>query len=206
MKHRKYNFVIIISLVLLGLHGHSQQRTLRFEAGYNVAMPMGNFKDLTNKTSFNGWQAALMYGITDQVSLGVQSGFQDFYQKYPRQVYHGAGTDISAVITNSIQMIPVLLKGKYLLTQSGIVQPFVALGVGGGLVQYSKYYGAFSDTHSGFSFMAQPEVGIHIPVGQTKRVGINIAAAYNYVPYKGLDANGLHHASLKAGVSIPLRQ
>src|SRR5438270_7047260 len=114
MKHMKYNCVIIISFLLLCLHAHSQHRTLRFEAGYNVAMPLGNFKDLTNKTSFNGWQAALMYGVTDQVSLGVQSGFQDFYQKYDRQVYHGAGTDISAVITNSVQIIPVMLKGKYL--------------------------------------------------------------------------------------------
>jgi len=206
MKYMKYNAVIIISLLLLGLQSHSQQRTLRFEANYNLAMPLGNFKDLTNKTSFNGWQAALMYGLTNQVSLGVQSGFQDFYQKYDRQVYHGAGTDISAVITNSIQIIPLMLTGKYRFTQSGMVQPFVALGVGGGLVQYSKYYGEFSDTHSGFSFMAQPEVGIYIPVGQTKRVGINIAAAYDYVPFKGLDADGLHHASVKAGVSIPLRQ
>ena len=203
MKLKKYN-VALLGLVLLYLSASSQERTLKFDLGYKVAMPLGNFRDLTDKTSFNGWDAALMYGINNQISVGLQSGFQDFYQKFPRQVYHGQGTDISAVITNSIQTIPLLLKGKYLFTENGPVQPFAALGLGGTLVQYNKYYGQFSDSRSAFGFTAQPEVGVHIPVA--RNIGINIAAAYNYVPVKVLDADGLHHASVKAGISVPLRQ
>lgn len=202
---KKYS-VVVLSVLLLGLSARSQERTLKLDVAYKAAMPIGNFKNLTDKTSLNGWEAALMYTITGQVALGFQSGFQDFYQKYGRQVYHGAGGDISAVITNSIQVIPLLLKGKYLFTKAGMVQPFAALGVGGSLVQYSKYYGQFSDSRSTFAFMAQPEVGMHIPVSRARGIGVNIAAAYNYLPYKGLDADGLHHASVKAGISIPLRQ
>jgi hypothetical protein len=196
---------VFLSL-LLCLGASSQQRTVKLDVAYKAAMPLGNFKNLTDKTSLNGWEAAVLYGLTDQISVGLQSGFQDFYQKYDRQVYHGPGSDISAVITNSIQVIPVLLKGKYTLTKSGVIQPFAALGVGGSLVQYRKYYGQFADSKSGLSFMAQPEVGVHIPVGQAKRMGINIATAYNMVPFKGLDADGLNHASVKVGVSIPMRQ
>jgi hypothetical protein len=203
---KRVHVFIIASAMLLGIQAHSQQGVWKLDLAYKVAMPMGNFKNLVNKPSFNGWQGALMYGVSNQVSVGFESGFQDFYQKYPRQVYHGAGSDISAVITNSIQVIPILLKGKYEFTHSGIVQPFAALGVGGSLAQYSKYYGEFSDAHSAFTFTAQPQVGLHIPIGRMKTAGINVAAAYNYVPYKGLDADGLNHASIQAGVSIPLRQ
>lgn len=203
MKLMKFN-IVLFSFLLLGLGAKSQQQTLKLDIAYKVAMPLGNFHDLVNKTSFNGWSAALMYGITDQLSVGLGSGFQDFYQKFPRQVYHGAGSDISAVITNSIQTIPLVLKGKYQFTQSGPVQPFAALGLGGSLVQYNKYYGQFSDSHSAFGFTAVPEVGVHIPVN--RNVGINVAAAYNYVPLKILDADGLSHASVQAGISIPLRQ
>jgi hypothetical protein len=204
MKLVKNNLVFLSCLLCLA--ASSQQRVLKLEVAYKAAMPMGNFKNITDKTSLNGWEAAVMYGLTDKIAVGVQSGFQDFYQKYGRQVYHGSGSNISAVITNSVQVIPLLLKGKYTFTESGAIQPFAALGVGGSLVQYSKYYGQFADASSGFGFSAQPEVGIHIPVGQAKRVGINIAAAYNFTSYKQLDADGLNHATIKAGVSIPMRQ
>jgi outer membrane protein W len=204
MKRIKYNFMFVALLLCLG--ASSQQRTVRLEVAYKAARPMGDFKNLTDKASLNGWEAAVMYGLTDQLSLGLQAGFQDFYQKYGRQVYHGPGGDISAVISNSIQLMPVLLKGKYRFSEEGVVQPFAAIGLGGSLVQYSKYYGQFADSKSGFAFTAQPELGIHIPVGAARRVGINLSAAYNYVPFKGLDADGLSHVSVKAGVTIPMRQ
>ena len=153
MNLNKYSMALF-ALMAVGLTASSQARTLKLDVSYKIAMPMGNFKNLTDKASMIGWEAGLIYNITDQAGVGFQTGFQDFYQKYDRQVYHGGGSDISAVITNSVQLIPLLLKGKYLFTKTGVVQPFVALGVGGGLVQYSKYYGQFSDAHSGFSFMA----------------------------------------------------
>lgn len=203
MKTLKYSIVFFSCLLCLG--ANSQQRTLKLDVAYKTAMPVGNFRNLTDKASLNGWEAAIMYGLTDLVSVGFQTGFQDFYQKYDRQVFHGPGNDLSAVITNSVQLMPLLVKGAYKFTASGAVQPFVSLGVGGNLVQYTKYYGQFTDARSKFSFMAQPEAGLHMPVGHSKRAGVYIAASYNYVPFKYYDADGLNHASLKAGVSIPLR-
>ena len=114
---KQYKFSLVAFGLLLGLAASSQQRTLKFEINQNTALPTGNFRNLTDKTSFNGWDAAFMYGITDQVSVGVQTGFQDFYQKYDRQVYHSSGNDLSAVVSNSLQLMPLLLKGKYKLTE-----------------------------------------------------------------------------------------
>jgi len=199
----KFNLALLSLLLCLG--ASSQQRSVKLDVSYKMAFPTGNFKNLTDKSSFNGWEAALMYGITDQLSVGVQTGFQDFYQKYDRETFHTPGSDLSAVITNSVQITPLLLKGAYAFTESNTVQPFVALGVGGSLVQYRKYYGQFSDSRSAFGFMAQPELGVKAAIGRAKRTSVHVAAAYDYVPFSYSDADGLHHASLKAGVSIPLR-
>src|SRR5215218_10477760 len=98
MKTAKYNLAVAICLLCLSVS--SQRGTVKLDVNYSIAQPLGNFKDITDKTSFNGWDAAVMYGITDQVEVGVMTGFQDFYQKYGRQVYHSSGSDISAVITN----------------------------------------------------------------------------------------------------------
>lgn len=203
MKTLKYNLLFVICLLCLA--ARSQQRTVTFEIAQKTSMPLGNFKTITDKISANGWEAAVMYGLSDNVSLGLQAGFQDFYQKYGRQVYHGAGGDLSAVISNSVQVMPLLLKGKYVFHKTSAVRPFAALGVGGSLVQYGKYYGQFSDARSGFVFTAQPELGIAIPVGRYKRAGINIAAAYNYTPFRQAGADGMNTVGIKAGVSLPLR-
>lgn len=203
MKLMKYNMAFFICLLCLG--ASSQQRTLKLDINYKAAIPAGNFRNITDKASFNGLEAALMYGLTDRISVGVQTGFQDFYQKKDRQIFHTPGSDLSAVITNSVQLIPLMLKGMYTFSESGAVQPFVALGVGGNLAQYRKYYGQFTDSRSKPGFMAQPEAGVSMQVGKYKRTGLHIAAAYNYVPFKYNDADGFNHAFIKAGVSIPLR-
>ncbi len=203
---KKLRFLIfLVAAVLSGATVQAQQGDLRVSLNYQWGIPTGNLKNLTSDVSPRGWSGYLSYGITNQIAVGLEVGFQDFYQKYPRQVLHAPGSDVSAVITNSIQTMPVLLKGKYTFKPEAPVQPYAALGIGGNLVQYKKYYGQFVDEHSSFGFAAQPEVGLHVPVGREKSAGLHIAAAYNYMPFKEGDADGLSHASVKAGVSIPLR-
>jgi hypothetical protein len=134
-------------------------------------------------------------------------GFQDFYQRFPRTILHGEGSDISAVITNSIQVTPIILKATYQFSNEETLQPFSSLAAGGNFIQYQKYYGQFSDSRSKFGFVARPEIGVHIPLSlKSRNIGIDIVAAYNFMPFKYNDADGLHHIAAKAGVNIPLRR
>src|SRR5688500_12507772 len=66
---------------------------------YNVAVPVSEtFKDYVSKTSFRGFQGAILYRLNEQFRLGLQVTFNDFYEKYGRQVYKSSdGADISAV-------------------------------------------------------------------------------------------------------------
>jgi hypothetical protein len=198
--------VTILAIIIFKTSSWSQQRSWKLTPSYSVAIPVGNFKNLVEETSFRGWSADAMYGINDQVSVGISSGFQDFYQRYPRTILHGEGSDISAVITNSIQVIPIMLKAKYRFSGEGSIQPFASLAAGGNIIQYQKYYGQFVNGNTKFGFTAQPELGVHVPLGKMKIVGINVGAAYNFMPFKYNDADGLNNFSVKAGVSIPLQR
>jgi len=201
MKMYKHS-VIIAVLLLTAYSAICQQGSKSVELNYTVGIPTGNFKNLTDKTSFRGFEVAYLFGITDQISLGLQIGFQDFYQKYPRQTYSEPGYDLSAVITSSVQTVPIMLKAKYILSANGFLQPYASLAAGGNIISYEKYYGEFVDSKTSFGFAAQPELGIHIPFGKGKRSGFHVAAGYNYMPFTFNDANGLRHALVKAGVSI----
>jgi len=195
-----------LSIILFQHSLFGQQGAWKFNAGYSVAIPAGNLKNLVEETSLRGWSASVMYSVTKEAYVGIASGFQDFYQKYPREILHGEGSDVSAVVSNSIQVIPIMLKGKYNFSQEGRVQPFAAMAAGGNFIQYNKYYGQFVDSRSKFGFAAQPEIGVHIPIGKMRRIGLEVSAAYSIMPFKYNDADGLNHLAVKAGVGIPLQR
>ena len=201
------NIIITLTIILL-VHGSlwSQQGALKFNANYSVAIPTGQFKDLTDQPSGRGLYAGVLYGATDQLFIGLSVGFQDFYQKYSRTVLHDGGSDLSAVISNSIQTIPILAKAKYIFSQEGTLRPYGAVGAGVNLGRYEKYYGQFVDSYSKIRFAAQPEAGINIPVGSMKRAMIELAAAYSILPFQYNDADGFNHLSLKLGISVPMQR
>jgi hypothetical protein len=199
-------FIVFTSIIIFQTKGWGQQGMWRVTPGYSVGIPVGNFSDVVDKVSPRGWSASVLYGASDQLAIGLVAGFQDFYQKYPRTVLHEEGSDISAVISNSVQVIPVMAKAKYIFSKSGTIQPFGAIAAGVNFAKYDKYYGQFVDSYSKVGFAAQPEAGIHIPVGVAKKTGIELSAAYNIMPFKYNDAENLNHVSIRAGVSIPLQR
>ncbi len=202
---KSFKYLVLFSFgLLLTAAAFSQQGTWRLNLNYGAAFPGSNMKTMFNDPSYRGFSGAVMYGVTDQLSVGLQAGFQDYYQKNDRKVFAEEGSDISAVVTHSVQTMPLVFKGQYKFTTEGRLQPFAALGVGGNLVQYRKYYGQFSESDTKFGFAAQPEVGVHIPVGRGN-TGLHVAAGYNFMPYKYGDADGLSGAVIKAGISVPLR-
>jgi hypothetical protein len=202
---KSIKILMVLQLAVLSTGVMAQRGQFKVDLNYTVGIPTGNLKELTDKTSWRGGELDLMYGVTDRMSVGLALGTQDFYQKYDRTVLHSPGTDISAVITNSIQTMPIMAKASMMLAPMGPVQPFVSLAAGGNLVEYRKYYGEFTDTRSSFGFVAQPSVGLHVPFGRATAAGFHIAAGYNYMPFKYNDADGLHHAVIKAGISVPLK-
>ncbi len=204
MKKIKY---IVTGLALLFCAGaFAQENNLTLKLNYSVAVPTGSFKDVVGNTSYRGFGAELMYHTSDKFSVGVETGSQDFYEKYPRGLYKtGDGSDLSAVISNSVQTVPILLKGQYNFLPGKTIQPYVALAAGGNLITYNQYAGQFSsDSKSAFGFAARPEAGIYIPFGKTSAAGFSIGAGYNYMPFKYNGITSLDNFTARAGISFPL--
>ena len=162
MKTQKnLGMLLIVSLLLLTFipfNAKSQERELQLDVNYAVGIPAGSFKsDVVDKTSARGWTANLMYNATNRLSFGLGFGFQDFYQKFPRAVYKlEEGGEVSAVLTNSIQTIPLLAQVQYRFLPGKAVQPYVGVGVGGNMVIYEQWLGEFENSKSGFRFAARP--------------------------------------------------
>lgn len=205
MKTPNMIFAICVC-VLAGNAVQAQTDRLTLNLGYSVKSPVGDFRNAVSNISWRGWEGSLMYNINEHVSAGLATGFQDFYQKYPRQVYKMSdGSDVSAVLTNSVQTVPILAMVKYNFSPAAVVQPFVGLGAGGNIVLYRQYLGEFGDSHSRFGFAARPEAGLFIPFRHQGPAGVELAGSYNFMPFKYYGLKNLDNWGASIGVKFPLK-
>src|SRR4051812_6290532 len=96
----KMKMCAVIVGLLFVMNASAQKGVLQMNINYATAFPTGSFKNEISSNSFRGWNANVMYGINDKISVGVGAAFQDFYKKYPRATYKTTdGGEISAVVT-----------------------------------------------------------------------------------------------------------
>lgn len=184
----------------------AQQHKVNMNINYAVNTPTGSFKsNLVGKTSYRGWNAQILYGLSSQFSVGLEAGFNDYYQKFPRQVYPTKEGAVSAVLTHSIQTVPVLIKARLNLIPDGIIQPFVGAGFGGNFVNYNQYLGEFSGGKSGIYFAASPEAGIAIPFRKYGASAFTLGGRYNYMPFHYGENKNLNNWGLFAGITFALK-
>src|SRR6185312_6945876 len=204
---KKIKIVLGIGIMLAAIPAFAQQGSMKLDVNYNYSFPLSHFKnDLISNGSPRGFMANLMYSFTDQLSGGLSFGFQDYYQKYSRTIYHLSNTqDISAVLTNSIQTTPVLLKARYFLNRTSYVKPYVSIGAGANIVDFKQYFGEFSNSMTNIGFRGQAGVGVVLRFSKTSTSGINIGATYDYAPYHKNGYKDLNSANIHAGIVIELR-
>lgn len=206
MKNIKKLFVTGAAFLILSLTANAQKGALKFDLNYNYSVPTSGFKnDLIKDNSPRGARGSLMYSFTDKLSAGIESGYQDYYQKYPRDIYSTGKTEqVSAVLINSIQTIPLLIKAKYLLANESAIKPYISLAAGANLIDFKQYFGEFGSSQTNVGFIGEGGLGVMIPFGKTKAAGIDIGATYDYAPYNKYGYNGLNSVNLKAGIYFPL--
>lgn len=198
--------ILILFLMMLPHSGQAQYKPLQLDLNYSASGGTGSFRNFIGKNSWSGWQGNLYYSLNNRLSVGLGSGYQNFYQQYPRQMYKlSDGSDLSAVVSNGVQVIPLLLQAKYgFLPGMGRVQPYVALGLGGSLLLSDQYLGEFSNTHNYFSFTARPQAGLFVPFKRGGASGLNVSGSYNWVPYHHDGIDQLNHWSAAVGIRFPL--
>ena len=214
LRMKKIILYMLIALAAVGKAGaqdlpyYDAGNTPIFQLRYGIGFPLNGLKDNVNNTSYNGLDASLMFPIGAHFQVGVNIEYQDFYQKYPMATYpYGdKSTSITAVVSNSIQNIPITARGTYkFLSSQALIQPYISAGVGINAVSYRQYLGEFSNVDQNNGKLAlNGEAGVMIPVTRNHKFGFNLAAEYNYLPYNEFGINNLNFWGVKGGVYIPL--
>lgn len=207
MKTKQFLFFLFILAAVLP--AAAQERTT-LGLQYQYALPMGSFKNnLIDQASPRGLAVDILYTVNPQWRVGGGLSYQDFYQKNPRNTYRMEdGSDISAVVTNSLQTTALMAKGMFLPlgADSSRLQPYISAGAGVNMVQYGQLLGEFSNGDDAFiRFAAQGGVGIKYALGQNRRTALTLGAVYNYMPFNQYDIKNINNLALQAGVRFTLR-
>ena len=199
-------YIVIVLIFAFGFSDLQAQNKLQFKIGYNTGMPIGSFKDVMSKNSFRGYRGEINYPVNEQLKIGLGVSFNDFYEQFPRKIYQTSEGTLSAVVSNSIQTTPILIKGEYELIKKGWIRPYAGLGAGFNLISYARYFGEFGGKKSAFKPAVGAEAGVNIPFNkETRASGINIGGHFNYLPFKYNELSNLNNWGLHAAVYFPLK-
>jgi len=199
---------LFIAIIMTAATSLAQQQRVKMALSYNVATPVSeSLRDYVSKTSLRGVQGSVLYSLNDNIRVGLQVSYNDFYQKFGRQVYKFSdGTDISAVLSNTMQNIPVLIKGEYDLTKDDSwVRPYVGLGVGVNIIHHDQFLGEFENgkyyTKAAFS----GDLGLLIPLSKTSQSSFRLSTSYNFSPFNEAGIKNIDTWNVQAGIAFPLK-
>ena len=197
---------ILIAVALAGALTARAQHDVQFDLNYNINFPSGNsFRSLVSQPGYKGFTADFAYPFTSRFRAGLAIGYNDYYQKYPRQVYpNGPGSDISAVITNSIQQTPLLVTADYTFLDKGMIRPYAGVGAGANFITFDQYAGEFDNPVNYTKFALRGEAGVLIPLSRSSPTAIRVGGSYNYAPLKEQGITNLNNWGVHAGIRVGL--
>lgn len=197
---------ILAAFFMMACISASAQDRLQFKVGYNPGFPVGSFKDFMGKNSFRGYLGEISYPVSERLKIGLGVSYNDYYEKHPRQLYQFSEGTVSAVVSNSIQTTPIMIKAAYDLTKTGWIRPYAGIGAGFNLATYAQYFGEFGEKKSVFKPAAAAEAGVTIPFNrETRAAGINVGGHFNYLPFKKMGLDNLNNWGLHVAAYFPLK-
>ncbi|TWI79383.1 outer membrane protein W [Lacibacter cauensis] len=192
-------FLLMITVVTTPVW--AQQGLSKISIQQSTHLPISSLKAFAEKPSFRGFSASYQYFINNQLSVGLTGGYSDFYQKKDRQTYTIGETEVSAVKSHSLQVVPFMLTAGYSKVKEGsLFQPYVNLGAGASFVNYEEWYGTLVDNEGGVKLSVSPAIGARIAFNKYSLAGMDLSVRYNFTSFKYSNIKNLQTVSLNLGI------
>ena len=192
MKFRIHMIVLLLSIQTLV----AQEQ---FGISYVISIPNNNLnKLLDGKASFRGISFEYRHFVSDQISIGGNSGWTVFNNTSPQQTYSKDGVSFNAKTWSFTHTVPIQISGRYHFSkEGGMAQPFAGLGLGTTFINQEVWIGLATIKESHWNFSFYPEAGFIIDLGGTDAI---ISTQYNYVVNGHFQKKGLDYWNFKFGV------
>lgn len=183
-------FVALLIFLTIGLNA---QNRISVGAGYETAIPVGDFNDLAKTGHI--WKIFGEYSLSPKFSLQLISGIMTFPTEIPQIAVQGN------VITFDLKGIPILAAVKYYVVE----QLFVQAESGVNFIKVSAdFQGAYGNpTTESSDYKAKFTIGggLGYDFILSEQSSLNLSAKYIYVDGGDLNIN-FNHILIGAGLLI----
>ena len=168
--------LIIIIILVTGFYTYGQESLWSFT--YNMAVPMGETKDMVGKYSFRGIGIEGRKFIDNNFSMGGSVGWNVFYEKQDKMTTEHDNITLTGTHFNTINAFPFYVNASYYLNEGSYVRPYLGMNVGAIYTLYRKDIGLYRFEEKPLKFGIAPEIGILFETYSGSSFTINFK--YNY--------------------------
>jgi hypothetical protein len=192
------NILILILFFLAGQTVFSQGGN--FVITYPIAFPLGDLKGYNTKTSFRGITMEFNKHQKPNMDIGIESGWQVFYDRAETKVYTDGTASISGIQYRYTNAVPIIAHARAYFDKGKATLPYVGLGLGTLYVNRSTDFGLYRIITEAWQFCIRPEIGIAFK-SHSGAMG-TISAKY-YAAFGTSNLSGQSYIALNIGFILP---
>lgn len=173
--------ILILLFILPAFAAEAQENY--FYVNWNANKPLSS-TDYIDNTSGRGAKIGFrkFIGAERRFSAGVDFNWAQYDEYKPRETFVNESGAITTDYFNYIYQYGLTVSGQYYfpLGEKDRFFPYVGIGLGANRNEYNVYYNIYNDTDRVFGFLARPEAGILVRIGERRRMGVMAAVHYDY--------------------------
>jgi len=172
---KKIIFITIFCFLFIANKGYSQQSYI--SASYSIGFASGDLSDYISAASFRGTSLEYRGYVTNNISAGVDLGWNVFYDKLDYDTYTQGTRSLSGLQYRYSNQVPVFASADYMISPGEKFNPYVGFGLG---TMYSKretdmgMYTIMDET--AWHFAIKPEIGAIVEYNRA--IDLKLSAKY----------------------------
>ena len=197
---KKIITLAIFCSLLVFTKGYAQQGSY-MSIQYAISFSSGDMGDFISSPSFRGVLLEYRNAVTDNVLVGVDLGWNVFYEKKDYDTYTSGTVSLSGIQYRYQNEIPILISAEYLISSVNPLKPYVGLGIGTMYSERSTDMNLYRLEENPWHFALKPEIGLLYELSLS--TSFKLAAKY-YHGFKSGELENQGYFSISAGLAFHL--
>lgn len=182
--------ILLSLLVGATMSAKAQQNIYLFE--YSMGFPTGDLREYIDEPSFRGFNFGYRYMLDENRALGIDMGWQTFFEKKDYATYTDGTASISGIQYRYTNAFTASLQVDQVFNEGSDIRPFIGIGAGTSYMRRTLDMGLYRFERDPWQFMLQPEAGVSLYTAN----GNAVMLTFNY--YWGFETKDLDAQSFLA--------
>jgi hypothetical protein len=171
-KHIIIGLILLLPLATFAQDGYTYQGL-----SYSMAVPSAGMQDYIDAGSFRGINYEGYHELSPKFAVGWLFGWNVFKSELRNETYVKDNVTLTGNQFRYQNEFPMLIRGLFLLGAPAGIRPYIGAGLGTLCSHRRTDIGLYSIEKNSWHFAVAPEIGIFIPVRDSK---ISASVRYNY--------------------------